>query len=227
MASLLNAASHGTSKSEILKQANISWSVFKKYLKFALQSDLLYLSYSNYEVTKKGEIFLQKHADFSPRYLDTMVQLDKLLEEGDALRQLFSSSKRKQTQNNQAVQKRDLDLSPTISDYGTFKRVDFNEFRNELATLGFSQGNISDILSLAEIINKKHPIFFAGKKLAVIKSCLAYAYAKYSYSPGRPPKNLSRSKIADFYRVYPPTIQHQTKKYQEIINEIASTKPQT
>jgi hypothetical protein len=96
-----------------------------------------------------------------------------------------------------------------------------------LASLGFSQRNISDIISLAEIINKKHPTFFAGKKLAIIKSCLAYAYVKYSYSPGRPPRNLSRRKIADFYKVHPATIQHQTKKYQEIINEIASTKPPT
>jgi predicted transcriptional regulator len=226
MAGLLNAASHGTSKSEILKQANISWNVFKKYLKMALQSGLLCLSYSNFELTKKGELFLQKHADFSKRYLDTIAQLNKLSEEEDALREVFSKRKRKQIQNNQSLQQTDFNLALPTSDHSTFERIDNNEFKKELASLAFSPANISDIISLVEIIHKNNPTFFSGKKIAVIKSCLAYAYVRYTYSSGRPPHNLSRRNIAKFFGVYPATIQHQTKKYLELING-SLPKPQT
>ena len=72
MASFLEVASHGSSSTQILKTANLSWFVFKKYRKYALRADFLCLSYSNYDVTKKGQLFLQKYKETSQYYIDTV-----------------------------------------------------------------------------------------------------------------------------------------------------------
>jgi len=99
MASFLEAASHGFSPTQILKTANLSWLLFKKYRKYALRANFLSLSYSNYEVKKKGQLFLQKYKETSQYYNETAKIIDQLTNERNRLAMTFLKKNKNRLKN--------------------------------------------------------------------------------------------------------------------------------
>ena len=193
MASFLEAASHGFSPTQILKTANLSWLLFKKYRKYALRANFLSLSYSNYEVKKKGQLFLQKYKETSQYYNETAKIIDQLTNERNKLAMTFLKKNKKSSQKLQIAKpeqepKFKFQVKDLTSD---FQRIDAKKYYNELLILGFKPKDATEIIAWLNIINRSNPTFFSGKKIGLIKACLAYAKTRISHSPSYPPRILS------------------------------------
>jgi predicted transcriptional regulator len=68
IADILHAAGNGAKKTRIMYIANLSHGLLEKYLSATVQSGFLRQNDDGYEVTEKGEAFLEKYVDFSGRY---------------------------------------------------------------------------------------------------------------------------------------------------------------
>lgn len=67
IADILRAAGSGSKKTRIMGVANLSYRLFEKYLGRTVQSGFLRLNGDGYEVTEKGQAFLEKYFAFSSR----------------------------------------------------------------------------------------------------------------------------------------------------------------
>jgi predicted transcriptional regulator len=220
MASFLEVASHGSSSTEILKTANLSWSVFKKYRKYALRADFLCLSNNNYEVTKEGQLFLQNYKEISQDYIETVKILDQLTNERNKLTMTFLK-KNKKSQPFQSMKSEpepivEFQVKDLKSD---LQRLDAKKYYDELVILGFKPKDATEIITWLNIINRSNPTVFSGKKISLIKACLAYANTRISHSPSYPPRTLARRKIAQYFGTTVGSIQISYKKYVSIIQE--------
>ena len=218
MASFLEAASHGSPSTEILKTANLSWSVFKKYLKYALGADFLCLSYSNYEVTEKGQLFLKNYKEISQYYIETVKKIDQLTNERNKLTMTFLK-KNKKSPPLQIMEPEPIVEFQVEDLKSDLQRLDAKKYYDELVTLGFKPKDATEIIAWLNIINQSNPTFFSGKKISLIKACLAYANTRISHSPSYPPRSLTRRKIAQYFGTTVGSIQISYKKYVSIIQE--------
>lgn len=218
MASFLEAASHGSPSTQILKTANLSWFVFKKYLKYALRADFLCLSYSNYEVTKKGQLFLENYKEISQEYFETVKKIDQLTNERKKLTMTFLKNNKKSPplqimEPEPIVEFQVKDLKSEL------QRLDAKKYCDELIVLGFKPKDAAEIIDRLNIINRSNPTFFSGKKISLIKACLAYANTRMSHSPSYPPRSLSKRKIAQYFGTTERSIQRSFKEYVSIIQD--------
>lgn len=67
IADILHAAGSGAKKTRIMYVANLSHELLEKYLWATVQSGFLRLNGEGYEVTGKGEAFLEKYNAFSSK----------------------------------------------------------------------------------------------------------------------------------------------------------------
>jgi predicted transcriptional regulator len=67
-ADVLVAAGKGAKKTRIMYGANLSYRLLEKYLQETVQLGFLRFNSDGYEVTEKGQAFLEKYVDFSSRY---------------------------------------------------------------------------------------------------------------------------------------------------------------
>ena len=67
VADILNAASSGAKKTRIMYLANLSHELLEKYLWATVESGFLRLNGDGYEVTGKGQAFLEKYEAFSSK----------------------------------------------------------------------------------------------------------------------------------------------------------------
>jgi predicted transcriptional regulator len=67
IADILHAAGNGAKKTHIMYFANLSYGLLEKYLWATVQSGFLRLNGDGYEVTERGQAFLEKYLAFSSR----------------------------------------------------------------------------------------------------------------------------------------------------------------
>lgn len=67
-AAILNAANSGTSKTRIMIEANLSFSLLEKYLPVALKAGLVQILDNKYSTTEHGYSFLREYKCFCNRY---------------------------------------------------------------------------------------------------------------------------------------------------------------
>ena len=89
---MLRAAGKGTRKTRIMGVANLSYRLFEKYLRDTVQVGFLRMNDDGYEVTEKGQDFLEKYISFSNRYSKVESELQSVLSEGEALKKMCQPS---------------------------------------------------------------------------------------------------------------------------------------
>jgi predicted transcriptional regulator len=67
IADVLRVAGRGAKKTRIMYVANLSHELLEKYLGMTVHSGFLRLNSDGYEVTEKGQVFLEKYLAFSSR----------------------------------------------------------------------------------------------------------------------------------------------------------------
>jgi predicted transcriptional regulator len=88
IADILHAAGSGTKKTRIMGLANLSYRLLEKYLGKTVQTGFLRLNDEGYEVTEKGQAFLEKYEDFSSRYSKLESELQSALFEREVLKRM-------------------------------------------------------------------------------------------------------------------------------------------
>jgi predicted transcriptional regulator len=88
IADILHAAGSGTKKTRIMGLANLSYRLLEKYLGKTVQTGFLRLNDDGYEVTEKGQAFLEKYEDFSSRYSKLESELQSALFEREVLKRM-------------------------------------------------------------------------------------------------------------------------------------------
>lgn len=94
IADMLHVVSEGSAKkTQIMYQANLSYRLLRKYLAEIVESRLIRFDRKNrcYELTSKGEKFLQKHKDYSRRNRHLEKRLNDLEDKKRALEELCSN----------------------------------------------------------------------------------------------------------------------------------------
>jgi predicted transcriptional regulator len=93
IADILHAAGDGSKKTRIMYLANLSYSLFEKYLRETVKTGFLRLNDGGYEVTKKGQDFLEKYHDFSSRYSKLESELQSAMFEREILKRMCQPMK--------------------------------------------------------------------------------------------------------------------------------------
>jgi predicted transcriptional regulator len=88
IADILHAAGSGAKKTHIMYTANLSYELLEKYLWATVQSGFLQANGEGYEVTGKGEAFLEKYLAFSSRYSKLENELRSALFEREILERM-------------------------------------------------------------------------------------------------------------------------------------------
>lgn len=97
VASILEAANPESSKTGIMFNANLSFSLLEKYLDIVDKAGFIRLEDSRYKLTHHGGQFLKQYKDFETRYLKAERTFDTLLSERERLTRLCEGSKLLQT----------------------------------------------------------------------------------------------------------------------------------
>jgi predicted transcriptional regulator len=92
VAAVLEAINPGTSKTRIMYQANLSFTVLKKYLDGVIQAGFVRVEASTYELTREGREFLRDYRKFYERYNDAQKLLEAAESEHDKLSHLCNKS---------------------------------------------------------------------------------------------------------------------------------------
>jgi len=67
IADMLDAAGEGAKRTRIMYVTNLSYKLLKKYLKKVMDANLLEKKGNNYNITEKGELFLEKYDSYSEK----------------------------------------------------------------------------------------------------------------------------------------------------------------
>ena len=92
IADILQAANNGAKKTRIMYLANLSYRLLEKYLKVVIDADLLMCNGDRYEVTEKGQLFLQKFVSYSSRFSEIKKEFELLKFERKVLEQMVEGS---------------------------------------------------------------------------------------------------------------------------------------
>jgi len=88
IADILHAAGSGKKKTRIMGLANLSYRLLEKYLGQTVQTGFLRLNDEGYEVTEKGQAFLEKYEDFSSKYSKLESELQSAIFEREILKRM-------------------------------------------------------------------------------------------------------------------------------------------
>jgi predicted transcriptional regulator len=91
IADILHAAGSGAKKTRIMGAANLSYRLFEKYLRRTVQNGFLRLNNEGYEVTEKGQAFLEKYYALSCRHSKLESELQSVLSERETLKRMCQS----------------------------------------------------------------------------------------------------------------------------------------
>ena len=104
IAAILEAASKGSSKTHIMYQANLSFSLLEKYLGLASDSGLLEQNSYKYQLTPRGKDFLRSYRRFEERYIKAQELLESLGSEREKLSKTFERSRSMLLSSNDALE---------------------------------------------------------------------------------------------------------------------------
>lgn len=85
MADVLKAAGKGVRKTRIMRTANLSYGLLKKYLDEAVALGYLTLSLEEYGATEDGDAFLKKYVEYSSEYSGVGRELESMKLEREEL----------------------------------------------------------------------------------------------------------------------------------------------
>jgi predicted transcriptional regulator len=85
LADVLNAAGKGARKTRIMQNANLSFALLEKYLRESLNLGFLRPNHFGYEITEKGQTFLEKYNELQGRHSQARKLLDSCISEWQAL----------------------------------------------------------------------------------------------------------------------------------------------
>ena len=88
IAAILEAANSGSSKTHIMFNANLSFSLLEKYLSASVNAGFVKVEGSIYKLTNCGQEYLRQYKLFEERY----IRAQKLLEALDSERERLSQS---------------------------------------------------------------------------------------------------------------------------------------
>lgn len=88
VADVLNAVGDGAKKTRIMYIANLSYKLLEKYLNKTVEAGLISSNNDFYEVTEKGQVFLERFDDFSSRYSKLERQLEEMSFEKEVLERM-------------------------------------------------------------------------------------------------------------------------------------------
>jgi predicted transcriptional regulator len=93
MADVLKAAGKGARKTRIMRTANLSNRLLRKYLDEAVALGYLTISQEEYGVTEEGDAFLKKYAEYASRYSSVRRELESMKLEKEELMRMCTSSR--------------------------------------------------------------------------------------------------------------------------------------
>jgi predicted transcriptional regulator len=106
IADILNAARKNTvKKTRIMYVANLSHGLLEKYLMEAIHIGFIRFNNNGYEVTEKGQLFLEKYMQFSSKYSKLEKQLENLMFEREVLERMCASALDANSKRNRAGRK--------------------------------------------------------------------------------------------------------------------------
>lgn len=88
IADILNAVGEGAKKTRIMYIANLSYKLLDKYLSKTVKAGLINSNNNLFEVTEKGQVFLERFDDFSSRFSKLERQLDEMSFEKEVLERM-------------------------------------------------------------------------------------------------------------------------------------------
>jgi predicted transcriptional regulator len=111
MADVLKTAGEGARKTRIMRTANLSYGLLRKYLDEALAIGYLTFNGEGYGVTEDGEAFLKKCSEYSCRYSKVGRELESMRVEKEELTRMCMNRKfelKSSANKGQRVQATDL-----------------------------------------------------------------------------------------------------------------------
>jgi predicted transcriptional regulator len=91
---VLKAAEKGAKKTRIMRTANLSYGLLKKYLDEAVGLGYLTLSQEEYEITEDGDAFLKKYVEYSSRYSSVGRELESMKLEKEELTRMCMNNRK-------------------------------------------------------------------------------------------------------------------------------------
>ena len=88
IADILKVAGDGAKKTRIMYAANLSHALLEKYLVSMIDIGFIRVNNDGYEVTDKGQIFLERYTDFSSKYSKLRRELENLKFEREVLERM-------------------------------------------------------------------------------------------------------------------------------------------
>jgi predicted transcriptional regulator len=88
IADILHAAGNGAKKTHIMYLANLSYGLLEKYLWATVHSGFLHANSEGFEVTEKGEAFLEKYLALSSRSLKLENEVQSVMFEREILKRM-------------------------------------------------------------------------------------------------------------------------------------------
>jgi len=85
IADIIGVARPRSKKTRIMYFANLSYALLKKYLDDSLRLGFLRFAGDEYEVTRRGEAFLERYHKFSSRYVQVEKDLEKVKSDAEVL----------------------------------------------------------------------------------------------------------------------------------------------
>ncbi len=78
VADILNSINSGANKTKIMFSANLSFKLLEKYLTIVVNSGLVQINGSKYELTLQGQEFVKKYSSFQERSISAHKLLESL-----------------------------------------------------------------------------------------------------------------------------------------------------
>jgi len=93
IADILHVAGRGAKKTRIMYVANLSHGLLEKYLGLTVRSGFLRLNGNGYEVTERGQVFLEKYLAFSSRSSKLENEFESVNFERETLKRMCQPSR--------------------------------------------------------------------------------------------------------------------------------------
>ena len=92
IADILKAAENGAKKTRIMYVANLSHMLLEKYLMKTINVGFIRFNNDGYEVTDKGQLFLERYAQFSSKYSKVQRELENMRFEMEVLERMCTTA---------------------------------------------------------------------------------------------------------------------------------------
>ena len=100
IADVLKAADTGTRKTRIMRTANLSYLLLRKYLDEAVGLGYLRLSQKMYQITEDGEAFLKKHNEYTKKYSKVGKEMENMKLEKETLTKMCKNNGRSEFESS-------------------------------------------------------------------------------------------------------------------------------